>query len=60
MDIALEIIKYTLPALIVFLTAFVLIRGFIRSEEQRREREISESTQKTVLPIRLQAYERRR
>lgn len=58
MDIALEIVKYTLPALIVFLTAFVLIRGFIRSEEQRREREISESTQKTVLPIRLQAYER--
>lgn len=58
MDIVLEIIKYTLPALIVFLTAFVLIRGFIRAEEQRREKEISESSQKTVLPIRLQAYER--
>ena len=58
MDIALEIIKYTLPALIVFLTAFVLIRGFISSEKQRRNREISESTQKTILPIRLQAYER--
>jgi hypothetical protein len=58
MDIVLEIVKYTLPALIVFLTAFVLIRGFIRAEEQRREKEISESSQKTVLPIRLQAYER--
>ncbi len=58
MEIALELLKYTLPALIVFLTAFVLIRGFIKSEEQRRERELSESTQKTVLPIRLQAYER--
>lgn len=58
MDIALEILKYTLPALIVFLTAFVLIRGFIKSEEQRRNREILESTQKTILPIRLQAYER--
>ncbi len=58
MDIILEIIKYTLPALIVFLTAYVLIRAFIRNEEQRRNREISESTQKTILPIRLQAYER--
>ena len=58
MDIVLEIIKYTLPALIVFLTAYVLIRAFIRNEEQRRNREISESTQKTILPIRLQAYER--
>ena len=58
MDIILEIIKYTLPALIVFLTAYVLIRAFISNEEQRRNREISESTQKTILPIRLQAYER--
>jgi hypothetical protein len=58
MDIVLEIVKYTLPALIVFLTAFVLIRGFIRSEEQRREKDFTESTQKTVLPVRLQAYER--
>lgn len=58
MDIVLELLKYTLPALIVFLTAFILMRGFIRSEGERREREISEITQKTVLPIRLQAYER--
>jgi hypothetical protein len=58
MDIALEILKYTLPALIVFLTAFVLIRGFIRREEIRHARELSESDRKTLLPIRLQAYER--
>ena len=58
MELALELLKYTLPALIVFLTAFVLIRGFIKSDEQRRESELTESTQKTVLPLRLQAYER--
>jgi acetoin utilization deacetylase AcuC-like enzyme len=58
MDIVLEILKYTLPALIVFITAYVLIRAFIQSVEQRNMREITESTQKTVLPIRLQAYER--
>ena len=58
MDIVLELLKYTLPALIVFLTAFVLIKGFIRGEERRLEREISESVRKTILPMRLQAYER--
>ncbi|MFC2112614.1 hypothetical protein ACFLTA_05030 [Bacteroidota bacterium] len=58
MEIALEILKYILPALIVFLTAFVLIRGFLKSEEMRRDKEIYESTMKTLLPIRLQAYER--
>jgi hypothetical protein len=58
MDIALEILKYTLPALIVFLTAFVLIREFVRREEQSIFREISGADRKTVLPIRLQAYER--
>lgn len=58
MDLALEIVKYTLPALIVFITAYVLIRAFIQGAEQRNMRDITESTQKTVLPIRLQAYER--
>ncbi len=58
MDIALEILKYILPALIVFLTTYIMMKGFVKSEEQRRYREISESTQKTTLPIRLQAYER--
>lgn len=58
MEIVLEILKYTLPALVVFLTAFVLIRGFIKGEQNRRERELTESTLKTLLPMRLQAYER--
>ena len=58
MEATLEILKYLLPALVVFLTAYVMMRGFIRREEQLRYREITESTQKTVLPLRLQAYER--
>lgn len=58
MDSTLEILKYTLPALIVLITSFIMIRGYIRSEELRREREISGSSNKTLLPIRLQAYER--
>lgn len=58
METTLEILKYTLPAVIVFLTAFVLMRGLIRNNELRNQREIAESAGKTILPIRLQAYER--
>ena len=58
MDIALELLKYTLPALIVFITAFLLMKGFLHSEEKRRDRETAESARKTILPMRLQAYER--
>ena len=58
MNEILEILKYTLPALIVFLTAVVLIRGFFRNEEQRRSRQDSELNREKTLPVRMQAYER--
>ena len=58
MEVFLEILKYTLPALVVFATAFVMFQGFLRQEENRVRKEISDRNRKTVLPIRLQAYER--
>ena len=58
MEVFLELLKYTLPALVVFATAFVMLRGFIRNEENRIHNEMSNRNRKTVLPIRLQAYER--
>ncbi len=58
MEVALEILKYILPALIVFLTTYVMIRGFKKNGEQKRNLELLETDRKTTLPIRLQAYER--
>ena len=58
MDAILEILKYTIPALVVFLTAYLIIVSQYKNEEKRRRSENSLSGQKTVLPIRLQAYER--
>jgi hypothetical protein len=58
MDVFYEILKYTLPSLVVFATAFVMFRGFVRHEENRIQKERSDRNRKTVLPIRLQAYER--
>ncbi len=54
----LEILKYTLPALIVFVTAFLLIRLNLQNEEKRRRYEMSRDKKESILPLRLQAYER--
>jgi len=58
MEILLELLKYTLPALVVFVTAFVMFRGFLQQEEMKLQMQASDRNRKTVLPIRLQAYER--
>ncbi|MBL7112303.1 MAG: hypothetical protein ISS19_10230 [Bacteroidales bacterium] len=58
MEVTMEILKYTLPALIVFFTAFLILRAMIKNDEQKRNVETSLARQKTILPLRLQAYER--
>ena len=54
----LEILKYTLPALIVLITAYLLIKIMIKNDGDRRNKEIILQNQKTITPLRLQAYER--
>lgn len=54
----LEILKYTLPAIIVLLASYLLIRLMIRNDAARRNQEILLQNQKTITPVRLQAYER--
>ena len=54
----LEILKYTLPALIVFTTAFLMFRMNLQNEEKRRRFEMAREKKESILPLRLQAYER--
>jgi len=54
----LEILKYTLPALIVFLTTYFILNKMINNEDKRRKIEAILNNQKIITPIRLQAYER--
>lgn len=54
----LELLKYTVPALIVFLASFFTIRFLIKNDQEKRRNEIRMMNQKTITPIRLQAYER--
>ena len=54
----LEILKYVLPALIVFLTTWLLLATFSEREKERHKMVLATKNQKTLTPIRMQAYER--
>jgi hypothetical protein len=53
-----EILKYTLPSLILFLTVFILFRMFLKNEEKSRRARVSMKNYKFITPVKLQAYER--
>ncbi len=54
----LEIIKVTVPALIVFLTVYHLMKQFMQKEVALKNIEIRQNHQSSTIPMRLQAYER--
>jgi len=54
----LEILKYTIPAIVVFLTAAVMIRYYFKSFVRDRDRDLLLQDRKKTLPMRFQAYER--
>ncbi len=54
----LEIIKITVPALIVFFTVYHLIKQFFEKQYQLKALEFKQNQIKTAVPVRLQAYER--
>ena len=54
----LEILKYTLPSLVVFLTTWYLASRYFRSEKEKRRQQVVMNSQNLITPLRLQAYER--
>jgi hypothetical protein len=53
-----EILKTTLPALLVLITAYLLIHNMLRNEKHRRDNELKQKIAPETIKIRLQAYER--
>tara|TARA_R110000787_G_scaffold17180_1_gene54197 strand:+ start:32402 stop:32926 length:525 start_codon:yes stop_codon:yes gene_type:complete len=49
---------YLLPAIVVGLVAYFFFKGHTSNEEGRRRYLIQKDAQKSLLPVRLQAYER--
>ncbi|RYD81393.1 MAG: hypothetical protein EOP53_06495 [Sphingobacteriales bacterium] len=54
----MDVLKFTIPAALVVAAVYVLLQKFFENEEKKRYYELRNNTQKSILPIRLQAYER--
>lgn len=58
MEIVLDIIKVTLPALIVFLTVYYLFKNYIEGQLRLKAMELKEKQAQVGIPLKFQAYER--
>lgn len=58
MELVADLVKVILPAGLVLLAMYLTVTSFIKKEVVEKELAISAETAKTLLPIRLQAYER--
>ncbi len=58
MAVFVEILKYTIPSLVMFFTVFIFLRSWQKQEESRRKQEYKIRLIDDILPVRLQAYER--
>ena len=58
METLADILMITIPALIVFLTSYFLLKNMIRNDQDKRRQELILQNSRTVTPIKLQAYER--
>ncbi len=58
MENLFDILKITIPALLVFFTSWVLLRNMIRNDQDKRRQELILQNSRTITPIKLQAYER--
>lgn len=60
--IILEILKYTLPSVVVFLTAYFIFKEQNNKEVEldklEHQKKVLEKTRETLLPVKMQAYER--
>lgn len=58
LSVLLEIIKVTVPGVIVFLTAYYVLKTFLDKQYQLEALQLKRDQVKNSLPIKLQAYER--
>jgi len=58
LETILEILKYTIPALVVLLSSYMIVKKFLVSEITRKQIALMHDTKDTTIRYRLQAYER--
>lgn len=58
MEVVFEILKYTLPAAIVFVGVYFVMQNFLENEQKKTEIKYKSDNLKLITPIKLQAFER--
>ena len=58
MELFFDILKITLPSLLMLILVYCMVNGFFRYSEKRQKLKVIRSNQKMITPVRLQAYER--
>jgi hypothetical protein len=58
MEVLLELLKYTVPAIIVLISSYLIVKKFLVTELQRKQIALLHETQDVTIRLRLQAYER--
>lgn len=58
MTTVLEILKYTIPAIIVLIASYLIVQKFLVSELKRKQLALLHDSQDITVRLRLQAYER--
>jgi hypothetical protein len=58
MNELIEILKYTIPAIIVFFTVWLVLKSLLLNFENHRRTELLMKNHEITIPLRLQAYER--
>ena len=53
-----QVMMYTIPALVVLISVWIVMSKLFKDEEQKRLWELKKASQKEVSPTRLRAYER--
>ena len=54
----LELLKITIPALVVFATAYYLVKKHLDTTLRLKQMELKQVAQNTTVPLKMQAYER--
>lgn len=54
----IEIIKIVLPALLVLVTAYILLDKMLKNDQKQKQTELHKKNISTTTPLRLRAYER--
>ncbi len=58
MESIIQILQFTIPALLVFFTAYFLLKSLLEQYQKSQDFEKSKQKQELITPLQLQAYER--